>query len=159
MTFLPLRAAGFLGFWLILRGFGLTDLAVGVVAAALATRASFILLPPGQWRPQPLLLLQMGLRFLNQSVAAGIDVARLALDPRLTLQPGFVLFRPRLPPGPARNAFCAITTLLPGTLPCGGDANGDLVIHCLVVSPQVGPQLATEETLLLRALGGRPEDG
>jgi multicomponent Na+:H+ antiporter subunit E len=101
----------------------------------------------------------MGLRFLNQSVAAGLDVARLALDPRLTLQPGFVLFRPRLPPGPARGVFCAITTLLPGTLPCGGDANGDLVVHCLVVSPQVTPQLATEETLLLQAIGGRPKDG
>ena len=39
------------------------------------------------------------------------------------------------------------------------DANGDLVIHCLVVSPDVAPHLATEEALLLRALGGRPEDG
>ena len=159
MTSSAVRAAGFFGFWLILTGFSLANAAVGVLAAAVATRASLILLPPGQWRPQPLLFFQMGLRFLYQSVSAGIDVAWRALDPRLALEPGFVLFQPRLPPGPARNAFCAMTTLLPGTLPCGGDASGDLVIHCLVVSPDVVPQLATEEALLLRALGERPEDG
>jgi multicomponent Na+:H+ antiporter subunit E len=101
----------------------------------------------------------MGLRFLHQSVSAGIDVAWRALDPRLRAEPGFVLFQPRFPPGPARNTFCAITTLLPGTLPCGEDANGDLVIHCLVVSPDVPAQLAAEEALLLRALGRRPDHG
>ena len=159
MTFSPVRAAGFLGFWLILTGLSLADLAVGILAALVAMRASLVLLPPGQWRPQPLLLLHMALRFLNQSVMAGIDVAWRALDPRLTLEPGFVVFQPRSPPGPARNAFCAITSLLPGTLPCEEDANGDLVIHCLVVSPDVAPQLAAEEALFLRAVGGRPDHG
>jgi len=159
MRSLAVRAAGFFGFWLILTGFSLADLGVGLLAGAVATRTSLSLLPPGRWRPQPLLFLRMGLRFLNQSVSAGLDVAWRALDPRLALEPGFVAFQPRLPPGPARNAFCAITTLLPGTLPCGEDGNGDLVIHCLVVSPDVAPQLATEEALLLAALGGRPEDG
>ena len=156
MTFSPVRAAGFFGFWVILTGFGLADLAVGILAAALATRASLILLPPHSWRPRPLLLVDLAFRFLSQSVLAGIDVAWRALNPRLALQPGLVLHRSRLPPGPARSTFCTISTLLPGTLPCGGDANGDLVIHCLVASQDVARQLATEEALLLRALGGTP---
>ncbi|HSR80954.1 MAG TPA: Na+/H+ antiporter subunit E [Hyphomicrobiaceae bacterium] len=159
MTSLVVRAAGFFGFWLILTGFSLADLGVGLLVAAVAARASLSLLPPGQWRPQPLLFLRMGWRFLNQSVSAGIDVAWRALNPRLALEPGFVVFQPRLPPGPARNTFCAITTLLPGTLPCGEDANGDLVIHCLVAGPDVAPQLATEEALFLAALGGSPDHG
>ena len=156
MTSSAVRAAGFFGFWLILTGFSLANAAVGVLAAAVATRASLILLPPGPWRPRPLLLLHLALRFLCQSVSAGIDVAWRALDPRLALQPGFVVFQSRFSPGAARNTFCAITSLLPGTLPCGFDANGDLVIHCLSASQDVAPQLATEEALLLRALGGRP---
>ena len=79
MTSSAVRAAGFFGFWLILTGFSLANAAVGVLAAAVATRASLILLPPGHWRPQPLLFFQMGLRFLYQSVSAGIT-ARTAED-------------------------------------------------------------------------------
>jgi multicomponent Na+:H+ antiporter subunit E len=159
MKFSTIRAAGFFGFWLILTPFSVTDILVGMLAAVVATRASLMLLPPGQWRLQPILLFHFGWHFLRQSVSAGIDVAWRALDPRLPLQPGFLVFRPRFPTGPARNTFCAITSLLPGTLPCGADANGDLLIHCLVASQDVAPQLATEEALFLRTLGGRPGDG
>ena len=47
-----------------------------------------------------------------------------------------------------------MTSLLPGTLPCGSDASGGLAIHCLDVSQPVAAQLAAEEAVLLQALGG-----
>jgi len=153
------RAAAFLGFWLVLSGFSPADLVVGALAAVVATRASLRLLPPGPWRLHPLLLSRLGLRFLRQSIVAGVDVAWRALDPRLPLRPGFVLYRPQLPPGPTRNAFCTMTSLLPGTLPCGSDESGGLIVHCLDVGQPVAEQLAAEEALLIRALGGAGRHG
>jgi len=147
------RAAGFLGFWLILSEFSAVDLLVGALAALMAASASLRLLPPGQWRFRPVLLAGLAVRFLRQSIWAGIDVAWRALDPRLPLRPGFVSYRTHLPPGPARNAFLTMTSLLPGTLPCGPDGEGGLAVHCLDVSQPVVEQLTIEEAAFSRAIG------
>jgi len=145
------RTAGFLAFWLILSGFNPLDLPVGALAAAMATWTSLRLLPPGRWRFRPVALSQLVLRFFCQSIGAGIDVAWRALDPRLPLRPGFVVHPVRFPPGTARNAFAALTSLLPGTVPAG-DESGQLVYHCLDVDQPVVSQLAAEEAALSRAL-------
>ncbi|MGA9819917.1 MAG: hypothetical protein WBQ54_23770, partial [Pseudolabrys sp.] len=42
--------------------------------------------------------------FLYQSIVAGVDVALRALNPRLPLQPGFVIYPMRLPPSAADDA-------------------------------------------------------
>jgi multicomponent Na+:H+ antiporter subunit E len=144
------RTAGFLSFWVILAGVDPVDLVVGVFAAALATWTSLRLLPPGQWRFRPLALSQLALRFLYQSIVAGMDVARRALDPRLPLRPGFVLYPVRFAPGAARNAFASLTSLLPGTVPAR-EEGGQLMYHCLDVDQPVVSSLAAEETALLRA--------
>jgi multicomponent Na+:H+ antiporter subunit E len=81
-----------------------------------------------------------------------VDVARRALDPRLPLRPGFVAYPVRFAPGPTRNAFTTLTSLLPGTVPTGDDG-GQLVYHCLDVDQPVVSQLAAEEAALSRALG------
>jgi multicomponent Na+:H+ antiporter subunit E len=146
-----LRGAGFLAFWLILFGFSLADLPVGALAAAAATWASLRLLPPGPWRLRPGALARLALRFLGQSIVAGADVARRALDPRLPLRPGFVAYPVYFPPGTARNVFTALTSLLPGTVPAG-DERGQLVYHCLDVDQPVLSQLAAEEAALSEAL-------
>ena len=145
------RAAGFLAFWLILFGVSPADLPVGALAAAAATWASLRLLPPGSWRLRPVALARLALRFLWQSIVAGVDVARRALDPRLPLRPGFVTYPVRFPPGTARNAFTTLTSLLPGTVPAG-DESGQLVYHCLDVDQPVVSQLAAEETALSGAI-------
>jgi multicomponent Na+:H+ antiporter subunit E len=145
------RAAGFLAFWLILFGFSLADLAVGMLTAAAATWVSLRLLPPGPWRLRPVALARLALRFLWQSIVAGVDVARRALDPRLPLRPGFVTYPVRFPPGTARNAFTTLTSLLPGTVPAG-DERGQLVYHCLDTDQPVLSQLAAEEAALAGAL-------
>jgi multicomponent Na+:H+ antiporter subunit E len=155
---LPARAAFFLAFWLILYGVKSADLLIGIIAAIIATWASRRLIPPGRGRLRPIPLVRLVLRFLRQSIVAGIDVAWRALDPRMPLRPGFVIYQPRFPVGPMQNTFCTMTGLLPGTLPCGSDENGDLVIHCLDVSQPVLEQLAAEEAVLRQVLGGAPDE-
>ena len=146
------RGTFLFGFWLILYGLKSPDFIVGVLAAIGATLASLVLLPPGQWRLDPVALSKLFLRFAIQSVVAGIDVARRALDPRMPLRPGFVNYPVRFPPGATRNTFATLTSLLPGTVPAG-DQNGQIVYHCLDVSQPIVSQLAAEEAALMRALG------
>lgn len=148
-----LRGVGLLGFWLLIAGSNPVDLPAGVVAAIIATWVSVLLLPPGTWKLRPVALTVLAFRFLYQSTIAGVDVAWRALDPRLPLRPGFVAYRPRSPPGAAQNLFYTITSLLPGTLPCGSGEDG-LVIHCLDVTQPVAERLAAEEARLLQATGG-----
>jgi multicomponent Na+:H+ antiporter subunit E len=153
------RAAVFFGFWLVLTGAQTGDLAAGLVAAVAATWASLRLMPAQEWNLHPIRLGKFVLHFLRQSIAAGIDVAQRALDPRLPLRPGFVVYQARLPPGTKRDAFCAIMSLLPGTLPCGPAEGNGLTIHCLDVTQPVVEQLAEEEDLCMQALGGAQRDG
>ncbi|MBV8937520.1 MAG: Na+/H+ antiporter subunit E, partial [Alphaproteobacteria bacterium] len=100
-----LRVAGFFLLWVVLTGTYRTDLAAGLVAALAATWVSLRLLPPSIGRVRPVALARLALRFLRQSVVAGVDVARRALDPRLPLRTGFVVYPVGLPPGPTRHAF------------------------------------------------------
>ena len=145
------RGALFLVFWAALYGVGRADLLVGVFAAALATQTSLWVLPPGAQRVRLLPLCALLPRFLWQSLLAGWDVARRSLDPGLPLQPGLVRYRVGLAPGLHRNTFAAITSLLPGTVPCG-EEDGQLIYHCLDTRQPVLQQLAAEEALLGRAL-------
>ena len=153
------RAAGFFAFWLVLTGADAGDLAAGLVAAVAATWASLRLMPAQQWSLRPIKLAGYVLHFLRQSIVAGIDVAWRALDPRLRLRPGFVVYQAQLPPGTTREAFCAIMSLMPGTLPCGPAESNGLTIHCLDVTQPVAEQLAVEEVLCMQTLGGTPRHG
>ena len=95
-------------------------------------------------------------RFLWQSLVAGLDVARRAFAPRLDLQPGFVDYRTRLPPGSARNAFELISSLMPGSV-ASDEHEASIEFHCLDIAQPVAEQLAAEERAYARALmPGRP---
>ena len=153
------RGLLFLIFWLALSRGNPADLAAGLVTTIIATWASLHLLPPRSSGFSLVALTTFALRFLSQSIAAGIDVAWRALDPRLPLQTGFVTYQPQLPLGPERYAFRTVASLLPGTLPVGTDQNGQVIIHCLDVSQPVLEQLARDEALFRRALGGEPDHG
>lgn len=152
-TTAPKRALGFVAFWLILSGFSLGDLPAGILAAGCASWASLRFLPPGQYKRHPLRIAQLMLRFLQQSVVAGFDVAWRALDPRLPLAPGVAICRCASPTGPLRSGFCTMASLQPGLLPAGFDASGNLVVHCLDVGQPVVRLLADEEQRFLHALG------
>ena len=145
------RGAGFLALWIVLIGLDPLDLAVGVFTAAAATWASLRLLPPGSHRLRFAALPGLALRFVRQSVVAGVDVARRAFAPRMPLNTGFVVYPTRYPRGPARNAFACLTSLLPGTVPVRDDERG-LEYHCLDVGQPVTEELAAEENWIARAV-------
>jgi multicomponent Na+:H+ antiporter subunit E len=153
------RAVGFIMLWLILSGADPAGFAAGAVAVVAATWTSLVLLPPEGLRASPAAIGRLVLRFLHQSIVAGMDVAWRALDPRLPLRPGFVTYPTRLAPGTLRNTFCTVSSLLPGTLPAGSDAGGALLIHCLDTREPVREQLAEEEAALTRALEDGHYDG
>ena len=148
----------FFGFWVILIGVSPANLIVGLPAAAAALWVSLQLLPPGDRRLSYGALAGILLRLPWQSLVAGIDVARRALDPRMPLRTGFVVFPSRLPPGSARDAFCALMSLQPGTLPVGAGEKDDILFHCLDTAQPVAAQLAAEEARFLRALGQERRD-
>jgi len=144
------RGALFFGFWLLLMPSAQpVDLAIGALTAGMATWASLRLLPPAAGRVRLAALLAYLPHFLWQSVAAGIDVARRALDPRLPLNPGFVRYRTALPPGAVRDAFASITSLLPGSVPADEDAE-TILYHCLDTAQPLAEQLAAEERVLAK---------
>lgn len=150
-----LRAAALLGLWLLLIGAAPADLPAGLVAAALGAAASVRLLPPARRRPRPAAWLALAARLLLQALVAGADAARRALDPRLPLRPGTVSVPLELRPGPRRDVFCALTSLMPGTLPAGLDADGALLVHALDLSRPVATRLTEDEARFARALGER----
>ena len=147
------RAVGFFALWIMLTGSNAADLVAGAVAAVGATWASMRLLSPNAGSVRPVALAWFALRFLRQSVIAGVDVARRAFDPRLPLHPGFVVYPVGLPRGPARNMFTTLMSLLPGTVPTGSDQGGGLLIHCLDIEQPLAAQLAAEEALFAKVVG------
>ena len=153
------RAVGFFVLWTIFTGGSPTDLLAGAVAVSMATWASLRLLPPGTSGVRVPALFRLVQHFLCQSVVAGVDVARRALDPRLPVAPGFVSYPLGLQPGPARNMFTSLVSLLPGTVPIGVSENGGLLIHCLDAGQPVAAQLSAEEALFATVVGRSRGDG
>lgn len=141
--------------WVVLIGVGPADLAIGAVTAAAAAWVSLRLMPPLPTRLRPGAAAALLPRFAWQSVRAGVDVARRALDPRLPVRPGFVTYPVRQLTGPARALFVMMTSLLPGTVPAGDDG-ATILYHCLDTQQPVTAQLAAEEVVVARALGEPP---
>jgi multicomponent Na+:H+ antiporter subunit E len=148
------RAAFFLAFWLMISGWAPADLPVGLAAVVGATWVSLRFLSPIGPRYRLGSIASLVASFFRQSFVSGVDVAWRALTPNMRLQPGLVACPLRLPAGNKRNAFCALSSLMPGTLPTGTDEQGALLVHCLDMSRPVAANLAAEEQLFIRAFGG-----
>jgi multicomponent Na+:H+ antiporter subunit E len=146
-----LRTAAYMVFWVILAGTGAKDLAMGLVTALLAAWISLQLVPPGELALRPVMALRLFLRFLWQSVVAGISVARIALSPVMALRPGRIAYPTSLPPGLHRQAFMTFASLLPGTLPTGSGNDHDIPVHVLDTAQPAAALLAEEEAKLSAA--------
>jgi multicomponent Na+:H+ antiporter subunit E len=153
------RGAVFLIFWLILTGAERSALAVGLAASVFAAWLSLRLMPsmPGQVRP--LHLPAFCARFIWQSVGAGLDIARRVFDPALPLHPGIVVCPLALEAGPARQAFCTLISLQPGTLPIGAGEDGMVRLHCLDATQPIGAQFEREADRWTQTFGGRRARG
>jgi multicomponent Na+:H+ antiporter subunit E len=125
------RFAIWYGVWMVIAGWSLSNAAVGIPAAALATWAGMILTPPDERRLSLLRVARYAVGFVWQSVVAGLDVAWRVFQPDMHLHPGIVKVAPNLPEGTPRLLFRGIASLQPGSLACGVDAEGDLLFHCL----------------------------
>jgi multicomponent Na+:H+ antiporter subunit E len=147
------RSASLFGLWVVLIGVYPADVLVGIPVAAAAAWSSLRLLPPQPEVVRLLALPRLALRFVWQSLVAGFDVARRALDPRLPLRTGFTRCAVGFPPGPLRGAFVALTCLLPGTVAVVDDGD-TLLYHCLDLDQPVAAQLAAEEAVVRQALRG-----
>jgi len=152
------------GFWLLLlepdslspAAIGV-DLFVGAFAGFAAALVSLRLLPAAARGPRLWPLVRYLLRFLMQSLLAGLDVARRALDPRLPVDPG-LLRQPTALRGATRRAlFGALTSQVPGTLAVGLDDPDRLLYHCLNQGQDSARGLAADEALFLKVLGGGAE--
>jgi multicomponent Na+:H+ antiporter subunit E len=142
----------FASVWLMIADWNKDDLPLGLAACALALWISLSLLPPTAVRPRLGPLAKLSLRFLSSSIVAGVDVARRALLPRLDLHPGFVAVPLALPPGEARNAFLAYSSLQPGTLPTSAEGD-ELHVHCLDTGQPVAATMMADEVLFKEAIG------
>jgi multicomponent Na+:H+ antiporter subunit E len=149
-----LRGVAYFGFWLLLLpSFALGDLAFGLLLAGAATWVSMRLLPVEAGSLRVSKLLQLVPHFVYESVLAGVDVARRALDPKLPLNPGLVNCPVGFPPGFARNTFATIMSLLPGSVSVGDGADDSaLVYHCLDLDEPLVERLYAEERLFAKAL-------
>ena len=152
------RGAGFLALWLVLIGLDPKDLLAGVLAAAAACWASFALWPRGG-AISVLGLVAFLLRFLPQSLLAGVDVARHAFAFRIGLRPGFATYDSAMLRGDRLRAFCAVMSLQPGKLPVSAGDDGEILVHCLDEREPVADQIAADETAFLRVLRGGPSGG
>ena len=149
-----LRWLAYMLLWIVLAGTSTKDLAAGAGTAALASWLSLRLLPPGELSLKPVRAAGLFMRFLWQSVVAGLSVARIALSPTMPLRPGIIRYGAALPEGTRRQAFTTYASLLPGTLPLGPDGEGGIAVHCLDERQPVAAQLAEEENRLRGAFSG-----
>lgn len=149
------RALAFLLLWLAVAGLKLSDLPVGVATAAAAAWASLRLMPPSGRPVNGPAALSFLVEFLRVSFTSGLDVALRALRDPPDLRPGMVETRLSLAPGFARDAFCVVASLLPGTLLTGFDPNDDRKtwLHGLDVRQSIAADLAAEEASFIRIIG------
>lgn len=114
-----LRGLIFTLIWWVLAQGRADSWGVGLISVALALGASLWLSPPGRGRFSSTGLLRFTGFFLIQSVKGGIQVAIMALRPRLELAPAILELPITLPAGPARVLLLNTLSLLPGTLSVG----------------------------------------
>lgn len=124
------RALALGAIWWVLTGGDPTSWMVGGPTLLLALWASLKLAPPGTTRFSPLGAVAFFGFFVVQSVRGGVQVALLALRPRLVLRPARLDLQLRLAPGPGQLILASALSLMPGTLAVGIEGNR-LQLHVL----------------------------
>lgn len=124
------RAAMFGTLWWILTAGEHNGWGVGGVTIVLAMAVSLMMSPLGAHRFSIMRLPGFLAFFLFQSIIGGLQVAAIAIRPRLDLQPAMLEIHLRLPEEAARVFLVSTLNLLPGTLSAGLDANR-LLLHVL----------------------------
>ena len=148
------RGAVFFGLWLVLTGAEPLGLPFGLIAAFCATYASLRLLPPGPGAIAARALPRLALILLRQSFSAGWDVALRAFASPPRLAPGVIEVPLAIPPGPSRDAFRALASLAPGSLPLEDQPDGGLRLHALDLAMPLEKDLAETKAAFARSQQG-----
>ncbi len=148
------RGALFFGLWLVLTGADPFGLPFGLLAALCAAHTSLRLLPPSPGRIMLRALPGLALATLRQSFSAGWDVALRAFAQPPRLAPGVIEVSLAIPPGSSRDAFRAVASLAPGSLPLEDLAAGRLRLHALDVALPLAEEIAETEAIFARSRQG-----
>ena len=148
------RGAVFFGLWLVLTGAEPFGLPFGMIAAFCATYASLRLLPPGPGAIAGSALPRLALILLRQSFSAGWDVALRAFASPPRLAPGVIEVPLAIPAGPSRDAFRALASLAPGSLPLEDQPDGGLRLHALDLAMPLEKDLAETKAAFARSQQG-----
>lgn len=127
---LIMRAVLFAVLWWVLTGGAPDAWGVGAVTIALAVAVSLRLRAPGPLRLSIARVPGFLAFFLLQSIKGGMQVAGMAVRPRLDLQPTTMEIHLRLPDESSRVFLTGTLSLLPGTLSFGLNGNR-LLLHVL----------------------------
>jgi multicomponent Na+:H+ antiporter subunit E len=101
---------------------------------------------------RPVAVVQFALFFLRNSIVSGVQVARLALDPRCHPQPHCVDVVLSLPEGPPRLIVAGALGLMPGTLSVRLDGAA-LHVHAIDAGIPVAAEAAALEAQVARMIG------
>lgn len=121
----------------------------GLGAAPLVALLSLRFFPPAPRVPRLVATVVFVGYFLLRSVAAGVDVARRLLSPRLPINPGYLIYTTSLPAGSPRWLLANTLSLLPGTLSVTLRGS-DLELHCLDTAMPVCEDVARTERRIAR---------
>jgi multicomponent Na+:H+ antiporter subunit E len=149
-----LRAALFCTVWWALSGGSFYAWYVGAITVTFAVIASLKLQPPNGQQIRLVQVPAFFLFFLAKSVAGGMQVAAMALRPRMQLRPAVLEMRLRLPHEPEQIFLASIISLLPGTLSAGLEGNL-LQLHVLDSDMQIEQEVRDAESKVARLFGTR----
>lgn len=145
-----LRAALLCLLWWALTGGRSDAWGVGSIAIVMALVLSLKLMPPSAGISLAGLA-GFTIFFLLQSVKGGMQVARIALRPRLSVNPALIDISVRLPEGRAQVMLTGTLSLLPGTLARAIDG-GRMQLHVLDKGMPAEQEVRTAEKWIARLL-------
>lgn len=146
------RGAFFCLLWWMLTGGSFYAWTIGFATIAAALAVSIALHPPGMHRVRVGRVPGFFIFFLAQSIRGGIQVAAMALRPRMALHPEILELRLRLPHEAERIFLASILSLLPGTL-SAGLAGNLLHLHVLDSRHPIEEEVRAAEHRVARLFG------
>ncbi|GAB3538763.1 hypothetical protein GCM10027343_05270 [Noviherbaspirillum agri] len=147
-----LRALFYGAVWWVLTEGAPDAWALGIVCATLAALLSLYLHPPTPRRVMLAGIPGFVRFFLTHSLRGGVQVAAVALRPRLALRPAIVDIPLRLRDEPDQLFLAGVLNLMPGTLSAGLDG-GHLQLHVLDRRMPIEEEVRNAEASVARLFG------
>lgn len=146
------RTAFFCVLWWTLTGGSLYGWITGLIVVGLVVMVSLRLHPPGRGYVRLFAIPAFFIFFLAKSIKGGVQVAAMALRPRLQLHPDVLELHLRLPHESERIFLASLMSLLPGTISAGLEGNR-LQLHVLDSRLPIEHEVRDAEAHVARLFG------